>query len=82
MSLTTQLTHRLEHLGGTATVIGVVVAQPAAVGVERQFADAGDQVAVSDELAPLALLAKAEILELKQHRDREAVVDGSVFESR
>ena len=58
----------------------VVVAQAAAVGVERQPADARDQVAVGDEAAALALGAEAEILELHEDGDGEAVVDRCVFD--
>jgi hypothetical protein len=59
MCLAAQLTHRLDDLGDAAAVGGVVAAQAAAVGVERQLADAGDQVAVGDEFSALALLAEA-----------------------
>ena len=41
---------------------------------------ARDQVAVGDEPAALALLAEAEVLELHQHGDREAVVDRGVLD--
>jgi hypothetical protein len=44
----------------------MVAAQPAAIGVERELADAGNQIAVGYELAALALLAEAEVLELHQ----------------
>ena len=80
MRLAAQLPHRLDHLGHAAAIRRMVVAQAAAVGVERQLADAGDQVAVGDEAAALALLAEAEILELHQHGDREAVVDRGVLD--
>ena len=53
MRLAAQLAHRLDHLGHAAAIGRMVVAQPAAVGVERQLADAGDQIAVGDELAAL-----------------------------
>src|SRR5262245_22677375 len=58
----------------------MVAAKSAAISVERQLADAGDQVAVGDELAALALLAKAEVLDLHQHRDGEAVVDRGILD--
>ena len=61
--LAAQLAHGLDDLGDAAAVGRVVVAQPAAVGVERQLADAGDEVAVGDEPAALALRAEAEVLE-------------------
>src|SRR6266568_8013891 len=80
MRLAAQLPDRLEDLGHAAAVDGVVAAEAAAVGVERQLADAGDQIAVGDELAALALLAEAEVLELHQDRDGEAVVDRGVFD--
>src|SRR5690606_32461091 len=44
--LAAQLAHRLDHLGDAAAVHRMVVAQPAAVGVERQLPDARDEVAV------------------------------------
>ena len=80
MRLAAQLAHRLDDLGHAAAIGRMVVAQAAAVGVERQLADAGDQIAVGDELAALALLAEAEVLELHQHGDGEAVVDRGVFD--
>src|ERR1700681_2097315 len=80
MRFAAKLAHRLDDLGHAAAVDRVVAAEAAAVGVERQFADARDQVAVGDELAALALLAEAEILELHQHGDREAVIDRSVLD--
>ena len=80
VGLAAQLAHRLDHLGDAAAVGRVVVAQPAAIGVEGQLADAGDQVAVGDEIAALALLAEAEVLDLHQHGDGEAVVDRGVFD--
>ncbi len=39
----------------------MVVAEAAAIGVERQFTDAGNQIAVGDELAALAFPTEAEI---------------------
>src|SRR6476619_5593103 len=80
MRLAAQLAHRLQDLGQAAAVDGMVGAEAAAVGVERQLADTGNQVAVGDELAALALLAEAEVLELHQHRDGKAVVDRGVFD--
>src|SRR5262245_60496284 len=62
-----------------AAVARVVVAETAAIGVEGQPADTGDEVAIGDELAALPLRTEAEILERDQHRDREAVVDGHVL---
>src|SRR5581483_2086073 len=55
MRLAAQLAHRLEDLGQPAAIGGMVVAQAAAVGVERQLAGARDQIAVGDEAAALAL---------------------------
>src|SRR5579872_294546 len=80
MRLAAQLTHRLDDLGDAAAVRRVVAAQSAAIGVEGQLADAGDQVAVGDELAALAFLAEAEVFELHQHGDGEAVVDRGVLD--
>src|SRR5262249_58095814 len=74
MRLAPQLAHRLDHLGEPATVARVVVAEAAAIGVEGQPPDTGDEVAVGDELAALPLRTEAEILERDQHRDREAIV--------
>src|SRR3990172_8945883 len=59
--LAAQLTHRFDDLGHAAAVRRVVVAQSAAVGVERQLAGAGDEVAVRDEFSACAFLAEAEI---------------------
>ncbi len=58
----------------------MVVAQAAAVGVEGQLADAGDQVAVGDEGTTLALGAKAQVFERHHHGDGEGVVDGGVLD--
>src|SRR5437588_7959404 len=80
MRFTAKLAHRLDDLGHAAAVDGMIAAEAAAIGVERQFADARDQVAVGDELAALALLAEAEILELHQHGDSKAVVDRGVLD--
>src|SRR5262245_15477060 len=80
MRLAAQLPHGLDDLGHAAAVGRMVVAQAAAVGVDRQPADAGDQVAVGDELAAFALPAEAEVLELHQHGDGEAVVDRGVLD--
>src|SRR4029077_20919453 len=79
MRLAPELAHRLDHLGEPAAIARVVVAEAAAIGVEGQPADTGDEVAVGDELAALPLRTEAEILERDQHRDREAVVDGHVL---
>src|ERR1700743_787848 len=75
MRLAAQLAYRFDDLGEPATVRRVIVAQPAAIGIERQLADARNQIAVGDELAALALLAKAEVFDLHHDSDREAVVD-------
>ena len=53
MRLALELAHRLDDLGHAAAVRRMVVAQAAAVGVERKLADARDQVAVHHELAAL-----------------------------
>src|SRR4030081_3865295 len=75
MGFAAQLPHRFDDLGHAAAVDGVIAAEPAAVGVERQLADARNQVAVSDELAALAFLAETQILDLHQYRDCKTVVD-------
>src|SRR5882757_7593842 len=80
MRFAAKLAHRLDDLGHAAAVDRVVAAEAAAVGVEWQLADARDQVAVGDELAALAFLAEAEVFELHQHRDGEAVVDRGVLD--
>src|SRR5258708_1014458 len=72
--------HRLDDLRHAAAVDRMIAAETAAVGVERQLADAGNQVAVGDELAALAFPAEAEVLELHQHRDGKAIVDRGVFD--
>src|SRR5262249_56908391 len=63
MCLAPELAHRLDHLGEPAAVARVVVAEAAAIGVEGQPADTGDEVAVGNELAALPLRTEAEILE-------------------
>ena len=61
MRFAAQLPHRLEHFGHAAAIGRMIVAQAAAVGVERQFADAGDQIAVRDEFSSRSLGAKTEV---------------------
>src|SRR5207302_10481434 len=78
--LPTQLPDGLDDLCHAAAVDGVIAAETAAVGVERQFADAGDQIAVGDKLAALAFPTEAEVFDLHQDRDGEAVVDRGVFD--
>src|SRR5215203_6681407 len=80
MGFAAQLPDRLEDFGHAAAVDRVVAAEAATIGVERQLADAGNEIAVGDELAALALLAEAEVFELHQHRDGEAVIDRGVFD--
>src|SRR3546814_3458256 len=48
--------------------------------LERQRADARDQIAVGDECAATAALAETEILQRDQHGDRETVVDRGIFD--
>src|SRR5512147_829072 len=79
MGFAAQLADRLEDFGHAAAVDRVVAAEAASVGVERQLADARDEVAVGDELAALALLAEAEVFELHQHGDGEAVIDRGIL---
>src|SRR2546421_13049376 len=78
--LPAQLPDSLDDLGHAATIDRVIAAEPAAVGVERQLADAGNQIAVGDELAALALLAEAEVFDLHQYRDGEAVIDRGILD--
>src|ERR1700738_1008505 len=80
MRLAAQLTYRFDDFGHAAAIDGVTIAEPAAVGVPRQFTDAGNQIAVGDELAAVAFLAEAEVFQLHHHGDGEAVVDRSVFD--
>src|SRR5262249_37541518 len=80
MRLAAQLPHRLDDLGEATAIGGVVIAEPAAIGIDRQFAIAGNQIAIGDEPAALTLLAEAEILDLHQYGDREAVIDRGVFD--
>src|SRR3954449_12073605 len=77
--LAAQLPHRLDDFGHAAAICGMIVAKTAAIGVERQLADARDKIAVGDETAALTFCAEAEIFELHQNRDRETVVDRSVL---
>src|ERR1700674_1622357 len=80
MGLAAQLAHRFDDFCHAAAVDRVIAAQPAAVGIERQLADAGNQIAVGDELAALALPAEAEVFDLHQYRDGEAVIDRGIFD--
>ena len=58
MRFAAQLPNRFNDFGHATAIDRVVAAQAAAVGVERQLADARDQIAVGDELAALTLLAE------------------------
>src|SRR5688572_8382119 len=73
MRLPARLTNRLDDLGGAAAVGRMVVAQAAAVGVHGEPALSRDQAAALHEAAALPLLAKSEVLERDDYRDREAV---------
>src|SRR4051812_11588000 len=75
MRLAAHLAYRLDDFCHAAAVDRMIAAEPAAVGVERQFSNAGNQIAVGDEFAALALLAEAEVFQLHQHGDGEAVID-------
>src|SRR5579863_6263588 len=79
MGRAAQLPRRFDDLGHAAAIGGMVVAQAAAIGVERQLADSRNEIAIGDEGAAFALLAKAEILERDQHRDSEAVIDRGIL---
>src|SRR5262245_21291708 len=63
MRLSAEVTHRLDHVGHAAAVRRMVVAEPATVRVEGQLPHPGDEVAVGDDLAALALRAEAQILQ-------------------
>src|SRR5271169_5059535 len=80
VSFSAQLPYRFNDFCHAAAIDGMIAAKSATVGVERQFACARNQIAVGDELAALAFLAKTEVLELHQDRDGEAVVDRGVFD--
>jgi hypothetical protein len=62
MSFAAQLPNRFNDLCHPPAIGRVIVAEPAAVSVHRQAADARDQLAVGDEAAALALLAEAQVL--------------------
>src|SRR5499427_4060165 len=80
MSFAAQLPHRFEHCGHAPAIGWMIVAQAAAVGVERQRAYAGDKIAVCDEFSAGPFGAEAEVLELHDHGDGEAIVDRGVFD--
>src|SRR5262245_1149150 len=75
MAFAAMLPDRFDSLRETAAVRGMIIAEAAAVRVERQLAASGDQVAARHELPASAFRAEAEILERDEHGDREAVVD-------
>src|SRR5215471_6501557 len=78
MCFATKLTHRFDHLSHSAAVARMVVAQSAAVGVYRDPAAAGDKAAVDDEASAFALGAEAQVFELDEDGDSEAVVNRCV----
>ena len=57
MSLTANLTNRFKNLGHAAAIARMIVAQSPAIRIEGQLADAGNQIAVRDELPALAFFA-------------------------
>src|ERR1700733_13652951 len=70
----TKLPDTFDQMKDAARHTGVSEREKPAVGVDRQGASKLDTAAL-DERAALAFLAKSEILELHQRRDRKAVVD-------
>src|SRR5436190_21193114 len=80
MRFAAQLADGFDDLGHATAVDRMIAAKPAAIGVERQLADARYQIAVGDELAALTLLAEADVFELHQDGDGEAVIDRGVFD--
>jgi len=58
MGFTAQLPHGFDNLRHPATIGGMIVAEAAAIRVERKLADTGDQVAVRDKRPTFALFAK------------------------
>src|SRR5579885_790782 len=67
-----ELAHRLDQQEQPVHA-GVAIAEPAAVGVDRQGAARGDAAAL-DKAAAFALLAEAEVFEEQDRVDREGVV--------
>src|ERR1041385_7435710 len=80
VGLAAQLPYCFDDFGDSATVGRMVVAQAAAVCVEGELADTRDQVPVRNEFSALALRAEAQIFDLHQHRDGEAVINRRVFD--
>ena len=80
MGLAADLSHGLDRLRHSTAVGGMVVAQPPAVGVERQTSVGGHQAAVGHELPAFALLAETEVFDGLEHGDGEGVVDRRVVD--
>ena len=80
MGFTSELADRLDDLGHPPAVRRVVVAEPAAVRVERQPSVRGYQGAVEHEPTALSFLAESQVLDRLEHRDREGVVDGRIVD--
>ena len=76
--LPAELADRFEGADHAPTATGMVVAQPAAVGVERNDPVGSQQRPFGHEGTALALLAETEVLERHHDGDRERVVDGGV----
>ena len=57
----------------------MVVAQAAAIGVKGQLAHARNQIAIGHKAPACAFCAKAQVFQLHEHRDGEAVVNGRVL---
>lgn len=76
--LPAELADRSEGADHAPTATGMVVAQPAAVGVERNDPVGSQQRPFGHERTALTLLAETEVLERDHDGDRERVVDGGV----
>src|ERR1700737_2452972 len=79
MGLATHLPPALEHFHHPAHA-GMVVAQSAPVGINRQLPPAGAPAPVAHKFPALALLTKAKILERLHDSDRERIVDRGVVD--
>src|SRR4051812_26774138 len=79
MCLPTKLPNRFNHFHNSAPACRMIVIQPAAVSIEWKLANSRNQVSISNKLAAFAFFTEAQVLKLHNHRNGEAIVNGSIF---
>ena len=78
VSRASELPHRLNDLGDSASIGGMVVAQSTAVGVDGERALPSNQLAIGHQTPTLTFRTKPQVFELHQRGDGETVINGCV----